>query len=59
MVCWSIWAAVRLTLLPADMLKLIDVLQMQGYRVVADPTWNPDIRVRRCRARRSDRAPGA
>ena len=27
--------------LPADMLKLIDVLQMQGYRVVADPTWNP------------------
>ena len=27
--------------LPPDMLRLIDVLQMQGYRVVADPTWNP------------------
>jgi hypothetical protein len=27
--------------LPADMLKLGDLLQMQGYRVVADPTWSP------------------
>ena len=28
--------------LPADMLRLIDVLQMQGYRVLADPTWEPE-----------------
>lgn len=26
--------------LPADMLRLTDVLQMQGYRVVTDPTWD-------------------
>ena len=29
--------------LPADMLRLNDVLQMQGYRVVADPTWNVEF----------------
>ena len=29
--------------LPADLLKLTDLLQMQGYRVVADPTWNPQF----------------
>ena len=29
--------------LPADMLHLNDVLQMQGYRVVADPTWNVEF----------------
>ena len=28
-------------LLPADLLKLGDVLQVQGYRVVVDPTWSP------------------
>ncbi|HNH24847.1 MAG TPA: DUF1887 family CARF protein [Accumulibacter sp.] len=27
--------------LPPDMLKLADLLQMQGYRVVTDPTWDP------------------
>jgi hypothetical protein len=26
--------------LPPDMLRLSDLLQMQGYRVVADPTWS-------------------
>ena len=29
--------------LPADMLRLTDALQMQGYRVVADPTWEIDF----------------
>lgn len=29
--------------LPADMLRLNDVLQMQGYRVVPDPTWNVEF----------------
>ncbi|WP_291992249.1 DUF1887 family CARF protein [Candidatus Accumulibacter sp. ACC003] len=29
--------------LPADMLTLTALLQMQGYRVVADPTWHPDF----------------
>lgn len=29
--------------LPADMLRLIDVLQVQGYRVVADSTWDPEF----------------
>lgn len=29
--------------LPPDMLGLTDLLQMQGYRVVADPTWNPEF----------------
>lgn len=27
--------------LPADMLRLGDLLQMQGYRLVADSTWSP------------------
>ena len=29
--------------LPPDMLRLTDLLQMQGYRVVADPTWSADL----------------
>ncbi|HPT51530.1 MAG TPA: DUF1887 family CARF protein [Accumulibacter sp.] len=29
--------------LAPDMLKLADLLQMQGYRVVADPTWDPEF----------------
>ncbi len=29
--------------LPADMLRLSDLLQIQGYRVLADLTWSPEF----------------
>jgi hypothetical protein len=41
MVCSSIWAAVRRCCCRPTCSSSNEVLQMQGYRVVADPTWNP------------------